>query len=582
MPGAPASSFQSGLVSIALIIAGLYVGQDVIVPLVLAVLLAFVLAPIVSGLRRFRVPQALAAVLAVVISASAVLGLGMVMTSQAGGLVGDLPRYRDNLRLKIEGLHLGDWVAEAQSALGGLRGMVGSLAPATPDAATPQNAVVVAADAGLTPLEMVQSIAGPVLAPLATGALVVLFAIFILIYREDLRDRVIRLAGSRDLHRTTVALNDAAGRLSRLYLAQVGLNMALGVLITAILWFFGLPAAALWGILAGLMRFVPFLGTFIAVLPPVLLAAAIDPGWSTALWVLGLILVAEIFMGQVVEPMVFGHSTGLAPVAVLVATVFWTFIWGPIGLLMATPLTVCLVVLGRHVPRFAVLEVILGDRPSLRPEESFYQRVLENDAVGLQDQARLALQSSPSVIAYIDGTALPALVLADQDWASEVIEPERLEQVRERFATLLTQMEQDQPPRTDVAHDPLCLCIPGRGRLDDLSASMSAFAMQTEGCNAAMVREDGDVTPDMAARARLGCICVLEESSSASSIRYLIRRWEKLCPGIQLVVGLWHISASSPLLAQIRAEGGGRIIVTSIGELVALWRASSPVSDAAA
>ncbi len=559
--------------SVALIIAALYVGRDVIVPLVLAVLLAFVLAPVVSALRRAFVPQALAVVLAVLISASGIFGLGLLMARQAGGLASSLPLYRDNLRQKLEGLHLSEWMAEAQTALESLRGMMsGSAARDVAVAAPP---VMAAPEAAMTPLELLREVAGPVLGPLATAGMVVLFAIFVMIYRVDLRDRVIRLAGARDLHRTTVALNDAARRLSRLYLAQLGLNAMLGVIVGVALWSLGLPAPALWGFLAGLMRFVPFLGSIIAVVPPVLLAAAIDPGWSTAIWVLALIMLGEAFMGQVVEPMVFGKSTGLAPVAVLVATVFWTFIWGPIGLLLATPLTVCLVVLGRHVPRFAFLDIILGDRPSLRPEESFYQRVLENDAAGLRDQARLAMRRAPSVTAYLDGTALPALVMADKDWSREVLEPERLEQVRGQFSGLLAWLEHEgeAPPLPGAA--PLCLCIPGRGRLDDLSAAMTARALEAEGCGALLVGEDGTLPPEALARTRLGCICVLEESSSAASIRYLIRRWEKLCPGVPLVVGLWHVSAASPLLAQIRVESAGHIIVTSIGELVALWRASS-------
>ena len=238
--------------------------------------------------------------------------------------------------------------------------------------------------------------------------------VFILLYREDLRDRLIRLAGARDLHRTMAAMDDAAYRLSRLFLAQTGMNIGFGLFIAGALMLIGLPNPLLWGVVAGLMRFVPFIGVIISVGGPVLMAVAVDPGWSTLIWVLVLFGVGEMLMGQVFEPLVFGHSTGLSPIAVIAAATFWTWLWGPIGLLLAMPLTVCLVVLGRHVDQLEFLEVMLGDQPPLNPEETFYQRAIAGDANALAEQAERCLKEKP-LADYLDAIALPALQLAQAD-----------------------------------------------------------------------------------------------------------------------------------------------------------------------
>ena len=221
----------------------------------------------------------------------------------------------------------------------------------------------------LTPLQLLQAIVGPLLAPLATTGIVIIFLLFILLQREDLRDRFIRLAGARDLQRTTRALDDGAYRLSRYFLTQSAINATFGVLIGTGLFFIGVPHPVLWGILGMLLRMVPYIGAPIAAIFPAALAIAVDPGWSMLFRTLGLFAVIEPIMGQVVEPLLYGHSTGLSAVAVVVAAVFWTWLWGPIGLLLSTPLTVCLVVLGRHFEHLEFLDVLLGAEPALSPQE---------------------------------------------------------------------------------------------------------------------------------------------------------------------------------------------------------------------
>ncbi|MFC7610555.1 AI-2E family transporter [Teichococcus aestuarii] len=229
--------------------------------------------------------------------------------------------------------------------------------------------------------------------------------VFILVQREDLRDRLIRLFGSTDLHRTTVAMDDAAYRLSRFFLAQLSINLGFGAVIAAGLLLIGVPSPLLWGLLAALLRFVPYVGAVLGAVLPIGVAAAVDPGWSMALWTAVLFLAIEPLIAHVVEPLAYGHSTGMSPVSVVVAAIFWSWIWGPIGLIIATPLTLCLVVLGRHVDRLEFLDVLLGDRPALTPVENFYQRALAGDPDEVQEQAELLLRER-SLCSYYDEVAL--------------------------------------------------------------------------------------------------------------------------------------------------------------------------------
>lgn len=564
------------LVAGSIVVAALYLGRDLFVPLVLAVLLAFVLAPLARLLRRIGLPPVAANILALLIGVSVIAALGLAVVRQLAGLAGDMPRYAANIGAKLERLKLDELLAQAEAAIRGLTSIFSR--NTDPFAVAP----VPRAEAGATPLEVLAGVAEPVLEPLATAGIVVVFALFILLYREDLRDRLIRLAGTRDLHRTMGALDDAAYRLSRLFLSQVALNASFGVFIAAALWLIGLPGAVVWGVLAGLMRFVPFVGTFIAVIPPVALALAADPGWGLAIMVLALFLVSEPLMGQLAEPLVFGHSTGLSPLSVIMAATFWTFMWGPIGLLLATPLTVLLVVLGRHVPQLEFLDVMLGSRPALQPEESFYQRALEGDADALVAQARAHLRAGGALPTWFDEVALRGLALAEADWSREVLEPERLEVIRAQVETLLDELAETPPASTELPEGwrgpGAVLCIAGRGRLDDMAAGIAAAALRQAGFGAGALPRgalegEADARLDPA-RVRLCCLSILEEGSSAAAARYFLRRLRRQLPGVRVVLGLWHAPADSPMLKELRAEGGGAdSIVTTLGEVIAFCQA---------
>lgn len=259
-----------------------------------------------------------------------------------------------------------------------------------------------------------RTLISPLVHPLATTGIIIIFVIFILLQREDLRNRLIRLAGTHDLQRTTAALDDAAGRLSRLFLTQLAVNGTFGIVIGLGLWAIGIPSPVLWGILAAVLRFVPYVGAVIAAAFPLVLAVAVDPGWSLLAWTAGLFIVVEPIVGHGIEPMVYGRSTGLSPVAVVVAATFWTALWGPIGLVLATPLTVCLVVLGRHAEKLQFLDVMFGDRPALSPPEIFYQRMLAGDPTEAAEKAEQFLKER-SLLSYYDQVGLKGLQMARSD-----------------------------------------------------------------------------------------------------------------------------------------------------------------------
>ncbi len=592
IPGSPhtARSALGVLNAAAIVAAALYFGAELLIPLVLASLLAFVLAPGCALLQRARLPRTVAVLLVVALAFAAIGGIGTVVGRQIAMLASSLPSYETTVLEKWQALsHGGGLVQTFIRAAVPSAGGSGSAAPAK-EAAT---ALGLGDVSGLT---LARTVALPLLGPLGTAGVVLVFTVFILLSNEDLRDRLVRLVGRKDLHRTILAMNDAASRLSRYFVFQLALNTGFGTVVGLCLWLVGLPNPVLWGILAALMRFVPFIGIFIALLPPLLLAVAVVPGWTLALIVLALFVGTEMAMGQVVEPLIYGHSTGLSPIAVIVATAFWAFLWGPVGLLLATPLTVCLVVIGRHVEPLAFLDVILGDTPPLQPAETFYQRALEGRAAVLLPGAQKQIEAT-SLADYYDGVALRGLALAQGDLARDTLAFERLESIHDQIAVLLAKLGQTQAASAKSAVPPpwqgegAILCIPGRGQLDDLTATMAVQALQKQGFGARvepnLVLGGAGAIPPAIAQARLCCLCVLEQGSSASGIRYFIRRIQKRIPQAAIVVGLWHSPGDSALLATLRAEGEDEHQVLSIGELIALAQALSTrrradVGDAAA
>ena len=427
----------SGIVVAAAVVAVLYLGGEILKPLVVAALLAFILVPLIRHLRAWGAPRVPSVLLTVILAIALLASIGGTVAFQVADLAQDLPQYESNLRSKIRGLGAGPWTSRTlDRATDTLRELQDELAKSRPPPSEPKPLPVEVRQPEPKGLEAIAQLVRPLLTPLATSALVVLFLVFILLQREDLRDRFLRLAGTADLQRTTAALDDAASRLSRFFLAQTLLNTGFGIVIAGGLWLIGVPNAVLWGILAGLMRFVPFIGGFIAAFFPIALAAAVDPGWSMVLATAALFLIAEPLAGHIVEPLLHGQHTGLSPVAIVVAALFWTLLWGPIGLLLATPLTVCLVVLGKHIEALEFIAVALGDEPALKPEEQFYQRLLAGNAIEAAAEAEDRLKEQ-SLLEFYEAVPMRALGLAQVDAVSGKLSPEKQAQLRDGVADVV-------------------------------------------------------------------------------------------------------------------------------------------------
>jgi predicted PurR-regulated permease PerM len=601
-----------------IIVAVLYMGREVFVPVALAILLSFVLAPPVNFLQRMRVPRGIAVVGVVLFAFAIIFGLGSLIAAQLNRLAGDLPRYQTTIEGKIQSVR---GVAGGTSTLERAAGMLQDLGkeldkpkpgmpadlPSTPKSVTPVPVEVHQPDPSA--LENLRSLIAPLVSPLATTGIIVIFVIFILLQREDLRNRLIRLAGSHDLQRTTAALDDAAGRLSRLFLNQLLINAGFGVLIGTGLWLIGIPSATLWGILATVLRFVPYIGSIIAAAFPLALAVAVDPGWSMLVWTAVLFVVAEPVVGQVVEPLIYGRTTGLSPVAVVVSATFWTALWGPIGLVLATPLTVCLVVLGRHVERLEFLDVMFGDRPALSPPEIFYQRMLAGDPTEAAEKAEEFLKERP-LSSYYDDVALKGLQLAQFDFDRDALDRSRLLKIRDTVFEFVNDLS-DQPDHKptgeqstedaeavaaveNVAADPgyaelpvlqkadlapvwqgaqPVLCIAGRTLLDEAAAIMVAQLCTVHGLVARVEGPDALATANIFRLETTGvalvCLSYLDTTNGAH-IRYAVRRIRRILPRAVIMVGCWSLKDDETRLEALREGAKPDLICASFREATQL------------
>lgn len=606
-----------GLLTLAVgvvLIAALYFGREVFIPLVLAVLLSFVLGPVVNLLRRIKLGRVPSVIVAVLLALAVIGGIGTVIGTQVAGLAGNLPQYQATVSKKFAGLQAG-WLGEANRVISKFSHQVhdatqkadaaGTAASTGPAGGTPKAQLVKVQEPDPSPFTLAEKVLGPIVEPLTTVGIVLVVVVFLLLQREDLRNRMIRLFGSGDLHRTTVAMDDAAGRLGTYFLAQLGMNAAFGVIVGVGLWIIGVPSPVLWGVFSALMRFVPYIGAFISAVFPLALAAAVDPGWSMVIATAALFLVAEPLFGQVIEPLLYGHSTGLSPFAVIVSTLFWGFLWGPIGLILATPFTVCLVVLGRHVDSLEFLDIMLGDRPPLTPIENFYQRMLSGDPDEVRDLAEAMLKER-SLSSYYDEVALKGLQLAANDYARGVVTPAQLENIRASSRSLVEDFEDHEdveptakdksvspnqtptlaerahprneavpgqaPPREGLPEawrgDTPVLCVAGRGPLDEASSAMLAQLLRKHGLGARVagykaVSRDGIRDLDLTGVAMV-CISYLDISGNPAHLRYLLERLKRRAPGIPVLVGLWPVGEKVLSDAAIGRQIGADAYVSSL------------------
>jgi predicted PurR-regulated permease PerM len=416
---------SSRIMTAGIVLALLYLSRSVLIPLALAIMLSLLVAPLVRTLRRLRVGRTSSVLIAVVASTVLSMGVAAALGTQVLRIGESFPQYESNVQRKLKTLEeltiaplrrLTDETSrlmemrEAAEARPGRAGDVARFLPAvTPD-------VTVQDPPALTsqPLQIIGKLLATIWGPLQFAGIVLLVLTFVLLEHESLRDRFIRVAGASDIRAATLALNDAGERLSRYFVSQFVVNLAFGLAIWIGLSVLRFPQALLCAMLAGVMRFVPYVGVGMAALFAAVLAFAVDPGWSLALSTVGVFILLDIVVGQLVEPHLYGHATGLSPLAVVVSAIFWSWLWGPVGLILSTPLTLCLLVAGRHTKGLGVLELLLGTAQPLTLPQRFYQRALSADPHEIIANARAFLKND-SLAAYCDRVMIPALHLARFD-----------------------------------------------------------------------------------------------------------------------------------------------------------------------
>ncbi|WOH66374.1 AI-2E family transporter [Bradyrhizobium sp. BWA-3-5] len=566
---------------IVLAIGGLYLGSEIFVPFALAILLSFILTPMVNWLRRWRVPRIAAVLMAVSLAFVVVAGVALIIGRQLVQLADNLPKYQTTITEKIHSLQgsapggsviskvtttvedLGKEISGGNKKSEPMQSRFGSRVeePVTVRLEAPQP----------RPLELIRSVIGPLLAPLATAGLVVIFVIFVLLEREDLRDRFIKLAGAGDLQKSTQAINDAATRVSRYLVMQLIVNLTYGIPIGIALYFVGVPNAILWGLLAAVLRFIPYLGPFLAALFPIALAIAVDPGWTMLFWVVGLFLVAELISNNVIEPWLYGSSTGLSSLAIIIAAIFWTMLWGPVGLFLSTPLTVCVVVIGRYVPQLEFLGVLLGSDPVLAPEEQLYQRLLAGNVEEAVEIAEDYVDACSSREFY-DNVAIPALRLAENDRQRNTTDTNYRRLVADTAVFVVREVEDHVREKTPdgenyTADRPSILCLAGRTELDHAAAEMIGQVLQERGLSARVL------PPIAVSQGALGqldlqgidavCLSYFHPQPQVYA-RYAFRRLRRRAPHVKFAVCCWNLAAGTGQTEELKRQTAADAVFASL------------------
>ena len=611
----------------------LFFAREILVPIAIAVLLSFVLSPLVKALRKLGLGKRLSVGAVVFATFLIAVGAGAILAKQISDLAADAPKYQTTVMSKIDGFRT---FAARSPVLGKLNSVIAEVtqsprtAQKAADMPRPAGAPLTqdAPKTGPLPVELVspppgvltilQAAIGMAASPLATAAVVAIFIVFILMQREDLRNRFIRLVGSGDLQRTTLAMNDAARRLSRYFLAQVCLNMGFGAAVAAALTILGVPSALLWGIVAAFMRFIPYVGSIGAAFFPVVLAAAANSGWTLAFETAAFFVAIELIVGQVVEPLVYGHHTGISPIAVVISATFWTWLWGPVGLVLSTPMTVCLVVMGRHVGRLAFLDVLLGDAPALTQVEIFYQRMLAGDPSEILDHAE-GFMREHSLLEYSDQIAMKALLTAQVDVRRGTLDDARQLRIRDMMRDLaedfrdrdddhvLPGPDKNAPaslaeptdhadaetrmPQTMI--DPSwmrsksIICFAGRTPLDEAAAHLLADVLMERGIGVQVEPADSLMrkgTNSFDGDTRLVILSFLDADLSITQAKVAVRRLRRRIPNVAVMAAFWMSETDDQRAATLCESVRCDVCASSLPQALSLClqrAAPSLVADAA-
>ena len=565
-------SYAAPMLGIVVVTAALYLAREVLIPLALALLFSALLAPAVRRLEALRLGRTASALLSVVLFVAVLATVGFAAGNQMVSLAGKLPEYKENIGKKLRALHAppkGD-LGKAAKAIEELKEETSS-APRQKPPAKPAPPPL-----PTNPFDLIGELGVSLLSLVAMAVAVIVLTAMILLKKDDLRDRLIRLVGERQIHLTTQAMEDAAGRVSRYLLMQLVVNVCYGIPLALALYFIGLPNALLFGLLATVLRFIPYVGAAIAASLPIALAFAISDGWQTIAWTAGTIAVLEFTVAYVIEPWLYGESTGLSAIAIVFSAIFWTWLWGPIGLLLATPITVCLSVAGRHVPQFRFLHVILGAEPVLPPPVRFYQRLA---ALELEEALDLAEQfaKEQGFPALCEEVLLPALPLLRRDRERDVIDEARVGFVLEG----LTQIAGELGPAERRAADGPIVCIaPARDEVDHAAGTLLARLLDADGYRP-QVLAGGLLAGELAgkvAASPCAAVCVSAvPPSAATAAGYICKRLRQQALQAKIVVALWQAEGDLERARRRLVEAGADEVVTRLPEALEKVRLVAPL-----
>jgi len=584
-----------------LAITVLYLAKILLLPLGFAVLFTFLLTPVVAFLERLRLPRPIAALCVIVAFTTLLLVATWTLFTQFVAIANVLPTYGGNISQKMQALHSpsNSAYSRAQREIQkiteelGIANSTGAIPPpgqtdTGPVGASPEHPMHVR-EVG-RPTGRLDQLGG-IVEPLATAMLAVVFTFFVVLQREDLRNRLIRLTGDCNLSLMTQAMNDASRRISRYFRLQVTVNVAYGVLVCVALYLIGLPHAFLFAVLAIVCRFVPYIGAPIAALTPTLLSLAVFSGWGPSAEIFGVFVVLEIVTANYVEPHVYGKHTGLSSLAVLIAAAFWTLIWGPVGLILSVPLTVCLVVIGSHVPSLGFLAVLLGDQPVIPPYTSFFQRMLAHD----KREAVNILESSfknESLAAAYDSILIPALTLVEMERQKGDLEESTVRFIRSSTSEMVDELgfraleeNHEQPRDPSDSPDPTnaaavrsptnILVIPVRDGSDDLISTMLAQVLDQAGFHATSIpvqRIDETVSTVIHERPDIVFLSGMPPVAMARAHR-IFRSLRSATPALKIIMGIWHYNEDPIKAAKMISRTEDLHISTSLADAIAAARA---------
>ena len=530
---------RSSIIALLVAAAVLYLAQDVLIPLAVALLLAFLLAPAVRRLEQWRLGRIPSTVIVALCGFGVIFGIAGVAGSQAVQLGAQLPEYRHNIAKKIQALRhpkRDTNIGKAAKAIKDIEKEAAPEQPPIPVKESPANA-----------FEATFDFLGPVAKPLAMTIAVIVFTIMMLLNRENMRERVIALLGPGRIQVTTKAMAEASYRVSRYLTMQLVVNAMFGIPFGIALYFIGIPNALLFGLLGMVLRFIPYAGVWVAAAMPAVLAFAISDNWTPVAWTLGVFFSLEAMLAYVIEPWLYGKSAGLSPLAIITAVVFWTWLWGPIGLLLATPLTVCVAVMGRHIPELGYLNLLLGVEPVLSAEERFYQRLIALDHEEAQQVAE-AHVAAHGIAATFDDVILPALTLLETDRRKNALEPARERYIYEHARRIIEELE--YAPTAHAAHA-VCI-VPAHDETDHLAAVMAARLIA-----APVVEAPGQ---------KCKAVLISTVPPGAHEAGYVARRLRREFPNVKIVVGLWGAGDNNIRARERLAKLGVDEVITRVSE----------------